>query len=278
MSNKSSSINRRRFLGMAGALATTGFAPGPLLSGEIDKPVFSGENSAESQNLIKKATTSQAENAIAKVVETKVICKEPGQFLGHGTEYQMNINGHVVIKNRIIEGDRYLGWPTVAKTNEGELIVAFSGDRDAHVCPWGKTQIIRSKDQGKTWSEPETITSTPLDDRDAGLIQTKKGTLLVSWFTSMAFARPNYEAAYHRYARHSEKIMAGTRKNWLSNWVRRSEDGGKSWQEPIKTVASAPHVQFSYGMADCCMLVLVNGRGNQLLLLSNLKMMVVLGI
>lgn len=65
---------------------------------------------------------------------TGVICKQPG---------------------------RYIGWPTIVRTSKGELIVTFSGDRDAHVCPWGKTQMVRSRDNGKTWSDVVTINNTP---------------------------------------------------------------------------------------------------------------------
>lgn len=96
----------------------------------------------------------------AEIIATSVICKQAG---------------------------RYIGWPTVAATGKGELLVVFSGDRDAHVCPWGKTQMVRSKNGGQTWSGPITVNNTPLDDRDAGIIETRKGTLLVSWFTSLAF-------------------------------------------------------------------------------------------
>ena len=49
---------------------------------------------------------------------------------------------------------RYIGWPTVARTAAGELLVVFSGDRQAHVCPFGKTQLVRSADGGRTWSAP----------------------------------------------------------------------------------------------------------------------------
>lgn len=188
-----------------------------------------------------ESTMPVPESAIATIIETKVICREPGRFLGEGTEFGVDGNGHLAILKRVTEPDRYLGWGTLAKTREGELIVAFSGDRDAHVCPWGKTQLIRSSDQGKTWSAPVTITNTPLDDRDAGLIQTQSGALLVSWFTSMAFASPTYATAYARYGRHAEKITPEVRAQWLGNWVRRSEDGGKTWLPPVRTVSTAPH-------------------------------------
>jgi sialidase-1 len=181
------------------------------------------------------------EQAIATLMETKVICRQSGRFLGDGTDYQLNINGHWIVRNRVKEPDRYLAWPTIARTRDGELLVAFSGDRDAHICPWGKTQMIRSRDDGATWSTAETVNNTPLDDRDAGLIQTSKGTLVVSWFTSLAFEWQRYEGSSQRYARVAEKIPAETKKQWLGNWIRRSEDNGKSWGEPIRVTTSGPH-------------------------------------
>ena len=37
---------------------------------------------------------------------------------------------------------RYIGWPTIIRTRAGELIIAFSGDRDSHICPYGKTDVL----------------------------------------------------------------------------------------------------------------------------------------
>lgn len=78
-----------------------------------------------------------------------------------------------------VETNRYIGWPTVCVRKSGELMVAFSGDRDDHVCPFGKVQIVRSTDGGETWSLPQTIRNSSMDDRDAGLIELADGTLLV---------------------------------------------------------------------------------------------------
>lgn len=235
-----SKLDRRKFLGLSG-LAAAGFSTGSpwveeknAVGNDPFNPVFVNEQGEQ--------FPVDTGNTFSEILETKIICKEKGKYLGVGSEYGFNEDGHPMIKKEVIEEDRYLGWPTIAKTKTGELLVVFSGDRDSHVCPWGKTQMIRSKDQGKTWSDPETINNTPLDDRDGGIIQTKEGTLLVSWFTSLAFITASYfQGAVQRYMRHGEKLSRETREKWLGNWVRRSEDGGKTWGEPVKTISTAPH-------------------------------------
>lgn len=168
-----------------------------------------------------------AENRIDAVISKKVICKEPG---------------------------RYIGWPTIAKTREGELLIAFSGDRDAHLCPWGKTEMVRSSDQGRTWTKPVTINDTPLDDRDVGIIQTKKGTLLVSWFTAAVFADNEYrwrkaygDAVVDGWRERINSITDEERNRWLGHWVRRSPDGGKTWEKPVRTNGTSPHGPIELG-------------------------------
>ena len=78
----------------------------------------------------------------------------------------------------------YFGWPTAAKGENGEIRVVVSGFRAAHVCPFGKTVLFRSADEGKTWSAPAVIGNSMIDDRDAGILPLPGGKALVSWFTS----------------------------------------------------------------------------------------------
>ncbi len=126
----------------------------------------------------------------ATILSTKVICKQP---------------------------DRYIGWPTIAEASNGDLLVVFSGNRDTHTSADGKTQMVRSGDGGKTWNGPITIHVTPLDDRDAGIIQTKNGTMLVSWFTNRGGGE------------------------WQGHWTIRSTDSGRTWEAPVRTEVTTPH-------------------------------------
>jgi hypothetical protein len=54
---------------------------------------------------------------------------------------------------RLPKGERfsYFGWPTVARLDDGTLMVASSGLRAEHICPFGKTVLNISRDDGATW-------------------------------------------------------------------------------------------------------------------------------
>src|SRR5690554_4619634 len=74
----------------------------------------------------------------------------------------------------------FFGWPTIARQTDGTLAVVCSGLRYAHVCPWGKTVLMSSQDDGKTWTKPCVIHDSPIDDRDAGIIPLPGGRWLIS--------------------------------------------------------------------------------------------------
>jgi sialidase-1 len=170
---------------------------------------------------------------VAKIIETKTISQQP---------------------------EFYHGWPTVVQRVNGELWVTCSGGREAHVCPFGKVVAMKSSDHGGTWSAPEVIYDGPIDDRDSGVLETAKGTLLVTTFTSLAY-EDSYKKAtamaaltpqgwvskampaerYARWKAAHEKLSDAERQAQLGEWVLRSTDGGETWSKPIPTVVNSPH-------------------------------------
>jgi len=125
-----------------------------------------------------------------RIINKQVLCKQPG---------------------------RYMAWPSIAAAPNGDLLVVFSGDRDAHVSNDGNVQMIRSRDYGLTWCPAATVFDTGIDDRDSGILVTARGTVLVSWFTG-PYGGP-----------------------WQGHWSIRSTDNGHTWASPQRTSVTTPH-------------------------------------
>jgi len=81
----------------------------------------------------------------------------------------------------------YNGWPTVARRSNGQLLVSCSGGREEHVCPFGRVELMVSDDDGQTWGWPRVLLDSAIDDRDSGVVETAKGSILVTTFTSLAY-------------------------------------------------------------------------------------------
>ena len=146
--------------------------------------------------------------------------------------------------------NHYHGWPTLARRKNGELLLVCSGGRESHVCPFGQVELMRSSDGGKTWSFPRVLLDSPIDDRDAGVLETAKGALLATTFTSNAYderilakgapkkwtveKRTRWLAAHNR-------VPAAARKSELGTWMIRSTDGGVTWSPRFDSLVNSPH-------------------------------------
>lgn len=157
-----------------------------------------------------------------------------------------------VLEIRIIspQPQYYHGWPTVARRKSGELLLAWSGGREAHVCPFGRVDYMNSKDGGRTWTWPRTLLDGAIDDRDAGVLETAKGTILVTTFTSLAYV-PILQKAEKDNAWPPERLAAWqavhrrlseeARKADLGQWMLRSTDGGRTWSPRYSCIVNSPH-------------------------------------
>ncbi|MDA0589604.1 MAG: sialidase family protein [Planctomycetota bacterium] len=162
-----------------------------------------------------------------------------------------------ILSTKIIsqQPEIYHGWPTLTRRANGELILVWSGGRELHVCPFGRVDLMRSHDNGETWSYPQTVIDGPIDDRDAGVLETAKGTLLVTTFTSLAYApglaqagaaakagKPTWEdAKLKRWLAAHNRISEEQRNQQLGNWMIRSTDGGLEWSARYRVPLNSPH-------------------------------------
>ncbi|WP_339911571.1 sialidase family protein [Symmachiella dynata] len=149
----------------------------------------------------------------------------------------------------------YHGWPTLARRADGELLLVYSGGREHHVCPFGRVELMRSHDGGKTWSWPRVVLDGPIDDRDAGVVETADGSILITTFTSLAYepilnralaAKPGEAGAMSaeklaRWQAAHERISDAQRKNDIGRWMVRSDDGGVTFSARTNCLVDSPH-------------------------------------
>jgi len=150
-----------------------------------------------------------------------------------------------------LTGERfgYFGWPSVARKDNGTLVAASSGLRTQHVCPWGKTVLHVSDDDGQTWSPSRIINDSLLDDRDAGIVSLGDARLLVSWFTTDNRACLHDEG-FRQWLGDAEvdswrvplgKVTDEVAAQGQGSWIMLSADGGTSWSAPLRVPVSTPH-------------------------------------
>ncbi len=138
------------------------------------------------------------------------------------------------------ESANYEAFPDVCRLDDGDLVAVFYAGY-GHGSPprpgspkGGRNCIMRSEDDGRNWSKPETLVDLDGDDRDPSIMQTNKGTLLCNFMTF--------------YGRAEAPVSFIVR-------VMRSVDDGKTWTEPVvvpspfKTVTatSSPVIELTDG-------------------------------
>ena len=139
----------------------------------------------------------------------------------------------------------FVGWESVTRLRNGELLCSFSAGywhvsfpspidivpdllkqyqqagfpQQVNAPTGGRALICRSRDNGKTWSQPVTLVDSPGDDRHPVIVQTPDGTLVCVFFVIDNWY--GYDAP-----------PEGRNKNSRVASIR-STDGGKSWSKPV---------------------------------------------
>ncbi len=129
------------------------------------------------------------------------------------------------------------GWPGITRAANGDILVAAS-ERQFHVCPYGREVIMRSTDNGHTWSLPQEVYNSEIDDRDANLTTLADGTIVLSWFSSTAYEKHNNELWPERIARVTDKM----REELVGTWFIKSTDHGQTWELKPHRIPVGAHI------------------------------------
>src|SRR5437868_4744131 len=143
------------------------------------------------------------------------------------------------IKDIVVYEDSrfYCASPSMVKRATGELLVAFRRAPDrrqfseggvTHTDPNSELVLLRSKDDGKTWSrEPQLLYAHPFGgSQDPCMIQLHDGTLLCSSYAWAPFQPETISKLKQPVARSGNFVFQG-------GYLMRSQDGGRIWKGPI---------------------------------------------
>lgn len=134
----------------------------------------------------------------------------------------------------------YFAWPTAVRLQDGRIAVAASGFRLRHICPFGKTVIAFSEDNGITYSRPAPVIDTVLDDRDGGLMPFGENSLLVSSFNNrVSFQRKHVKSDYD--SAYLDSVSEEAQQKALGVNFRISHDGGRTFGPIQKSPVTSPH-------------------------------------
>lgn len=155
-----------------------------------------------------------------QVLENKIICSNPDSQL-----------------------HSYFAWPSVARLQDGRLMMVASGFRMKHICPFGKVVACFSEDEGETWTRPAVVIDTPLDDRDAGVVPFGEHSVLVTSFNNTILAQRNWNKVGDPYINaYLDSIdEKAAEEKYLGSTFVISHDGARTFGPVMRIPVGTPH-------------------------------------
>ena len=135
------------------------------------------------------------------------------------TEPSVDTLKHMLISKGGDAGD-YQAFPDACRLKNGDIVAVFYAG-DEHVTKQsekypkaGRICLVRSKDEGKTWTRPVTIYDDTDDNRDPHIAQLSNGSLVVSFFS----------LRYATFGAKDYKTLGSPQLIW-------SKNNGKTWDK-----------------------------------------------
>lgn len=148
----------------------------------------------------------------------------------------------------------YFAWPSVARLKNGKIAVVASGFRLNHVCPFGKTVMAISDDEGEGYTAPFPVIDTPLDDRDGGILAfSKSGVIVTSFNNTVDFQRRVANGGSHDFSSakddaekryrlgYLDMVTKEEENKYLGSTFRVSFDNGETFGKIYRAPVSSPH-------------------------------------
>ncbi len=135
------------------------------------------------------------------------------------------------------EAHSYQAFPDACRIANGDILCVFYAGY-GHVSleaddfrNGGRICMVRSRDEGKTWSEPAVLFDDADDNRDSHIAQLSDGSLVCTFFSWK-----NKEKRLASYKDFSWKLFNDVSENTGAQMVR-STDGGKTWEKTPQSIA-----------------------------------------
>jgi len=152
----------------------------------------------------------------------------------------------VVMNNPDSKHD-YFGWPSAIRLKNGRIAIGASGFRLGHVCPFGKAVIAISENEGETFTPPQVVIDTPLDDRDWGLCTFGESGLIVTSFNNTRAMQRGWhetwctpeEMAYNRA--YLDAVTDEEENKYLGSTFKVSYDNGVTYGKVNAVGITSPH-------------------------------------
>ena len=141
----------------------------------------------------------------------------------------------------------YNAWGSITTLSGNEMMAVWSGDRLAHICPFGKVLASRSHDGGYTWTPPYAVLNTPLDDRDAGIVKAGDKMILTSFNNSrdrqrFYAERGKYPSPKREFVESYLNMVSDAEEQaYLGATLAVSSDGGYTFTTPRPMPITSPH-------------------------------------
>jgi len=111
-------------------------------------------------------------------------------------------------------------FPVLATAADGSVVAVLRGNA-GHLGQAGSIDIVRSRDGGLSWTQPQIVANSETDDRNPALGVSAQGTLILAYHRTFAYdAEGNYVPVGDERAEWPCEVL-----------VTRSHDAGLTWEE-----------------------------------------------